>query len=225
MMVDFDPSNPADLAELKSSFFVVHCRLVSAQSPRRDVSTLSTVSEDGSREIQRLLLGTAVSGPFFCQNDPDQDTMPPHPSSATSGSRSASPTSRFIPTRGAERYKNNEKEEAKEPGSLPGTFFIFADLSVRKAGEYRLEFSLMKMEAAMMTPGSSLPIINSATSDVFRVVNAKDFDQVQPSTNLVKGLLERGAGFPLKLKKGTREGQRRRPMRDDSDDDSEDDND
>ena len=53
-----------------------------------------------------------------------------------------------------------------------------------------------------------MPIIHSVASQIFKVVNAKDFDQVQPSTKLVRGLIERGAGFPLKLKKGTREGQR-----------------
>ena len=56
----------------------------------------------------------------------------------------------------------------------------------------------------------NLPMINVTASNVFKVVNAKDFDQVHPSTKLVRGLLERGAPFPLKLKKGIREGQRRR---------------
>lgn len=55
-------------------------------------------------------------------------------------------------------------------------------------------------------------MIHIIVSDPFRVVNAKDFDQVHPSTRLVRGLLERGAPFPLKLKKGIREGQRRRTV-------------
>ncbi|RMZ82055.1 hypothetical protein DV737_g2160, partial [Chaetothyriales sp. CBS 132003] len=97
---------------------------------------------------------------------------------------------------------------------MPSTFFIFADLSVRKAGEYRLEFNLMKVEADKLVPGASMPIIHTVASQVFKVVNAKDFDQVQPSTKLVRGLIERGAGFPLKLKKGTREGQRRKHHQD-----------
>ena len=66
------------------------------------------------------------------------------------------------------------------------------------------------MEPALLKQGAAVPAIDVVTSEKFRAVNAKDFDQVQPSTNLVKGLLDRGAGFPLKLKKGTREGQRRR---------------
>lgn len=57
---------------------------------------------------------------------------------------------------------------------------------------------------------TNLPMIHICASQTFKVVNAKDFDQVHPSTRLVRGLLERGAPFPLKLKKGIREGQRRR---------------
>lgn len=108
---------------------------------------------------------------------------------------------------------------------MPATFFIFADLSVRKAGEYRLEFSLMKMDPHFLSVGEKLPILHKVASQPFRVVNAKDFDQVQPSTVLVKGLIERGAGFPLKLKKGTREGGRRRTTRGDGDSGSEDEED
>lgn len=57
---------------------------------------------------------------------------------------------------------------------------------------------------------TNLPMIHMTVSQPFKVVNAKDFDQVHQSTDLVKGLLERGAPFPLKLKKGIREGQKRR---------------
>jgi hypothetical protein len=93
----------------------------------------------------------------------------------------------------------------------PGTFFIFADMSIRKAGQYRLFFRLMKMEEPVKRgTGAVVPAISTAMSDIFNVVNAKDFDQVQPSTKLIRGLVERGAGYPLKLKKGFREGQRRR---------------
>jgi len=222
MMTDFDPDLPSDVAELKKPFFVVHCRLISALSPRKDVSTLLKVSEDGSKETQRLLLGTSVSSPFVCMDDPDPENAPDHPTSASSISGPPSPTSRFIPQSVAKLNEGKGKEAQRK--SLPATFFIFADLSVRRAGEYRLEFSLMKMDSLTMAPGSTVPIICTTTSQVFKVVNAKDFDQVQPSTSLVKGLLERGAGFPLKLKKGTREGQRRRPTREGSDgmDDDED---
>jgi hypothetical protein len=87
----------------------------------------------------------------------------------------------------------------------------------------------MKMHAHDLKIGSTVPFLHNVVSEVFRVVNAKDFDQVQASTPLVRGLIERGAPFPLKLKKGTREGGRRRTVRDEDldseDDEEEEDND
>ena len=212
---DFDPESASDVAELKSSIYVVHCRLLSPRdTPRRDVSTLAKVADDGSREVQRLLLGTAVSSPFICLDDPDPPSAIEHP--RTFPQRSPSPTDIIV------------RKKEVNPAALPTTVFIFADLSVRKAGEYRLEFSLMKMDpAALALTGSTVPIVHSVTSQVFKVVNAKDFDQVQPSTNLVIGLLSRGASYPLKLKKGSREGQRRHGTTDglEGDDDHDDDDD
>ena len=162
---------------------------------------LTQVSEDGQSLVQRLLLGTYVSGPMFCEDDPDPDSAPEPMQSAP-----PSPSLRLMM-----RPPTGTKAQMGQPQtSVPGTFFIFADISVRKAGEYRLEFKLMKMEPELLTKGRTVPTLHSVTSDVFKVVNAKDFDQVQPSTKLVRGLLDRGAGFPLKLKKGPREGQARR---------------
>lgn len=218
MIDDFDTENDDDMNELRSSYFVVHCRLISATTPKKDLSTTQTLNEDGTVDIQRLLLGTTVASPFFCQDDPDPDHMPTHPVT-NAIERPPSPSSRFIQS----RSQVKGKEKAPSPKSLPGSFFIFADLSVRKAGEYRLEFCLMKIEASSMMTGKNLPIIHTVHSQVFKVVNAKDFDQVQPSTELVKGLLDRGAGFPLKLKKGIREGQRRRPQGESDDDEDDDD--
>ncbi len=57
---------------------------------------------------------------------------------------------------------------------------------------------------SLSQPGYNVPILCTITSQVFKVVNAKDFDQVKASTSLVRGLVDRGAGFPLKLKKGAR---------------------
>lgn len=57
---------------------------------------------------------------------------------------------------------------------------------------------------SLSVPGYNVPILCTVASQVFKVVNAKDFDQVKASTSLVRGLVERGAGFPLKLKKGGR---------------------
>lgn len=214
MIKDFDATSEADIEQLHEQF-VVHCKLVSANSPRRDVSTLASLAEDGSRDVQRLLLGMSAASPFHTKDDPDPETMRRHPVSGEEIDRPGSPSSRFFSS------ATSPNSSHRRSTDVPSTFFIFADLSIRKAGEYRLEFSLMKMDPRYLVTGESLPTIYSCASQVFRVVNAKDFDQVQPSTSLVKGLVDRGAGFPLKLKKGTREGGRRRVARLDygSDDD------
>lgn len=203
MINDFDPENEADVAEMRSQF-VVHCKLVSATTPSRDLTIRTTVGEDGSRDLQRLLIGTDVASPFHTEDDPDPDTMPQHPSSTTSAYRPPSPSSRFFSSTHTMQPRNPRDTK------IPSAFFIFADLSMRRAGEYRLEFALMKIVPGYLTVGGEIPILCKITSDAFRVVNAKDFDQVHPSTPLIRGLIVRGAGFPLKLKKGTREGQRRR---------------
>lgn len=201
---DFDPQS--DLSLLKAGDWVVHARLVSAQPPHEDMMTIPNMTES-SREQKRvrLLLGTNVASSWFCPDDPDPVTAPKHP--VTRRSPPPSPTMRFIKT------SKNQPSKEKDPDAyktFPGAFFIFADMSVRKAGEYRLEFRLMKMDQSVMQPGTVVPTTSIAVSDVFKVVNAKDFDQVHPSTDLVKGLLDRGARYPLKLKKGYREGQRRK---------------
>ncbi len=221
-MDDFDPESAADISEMTYQHWVVFCRLVAAHSPDRDVSTMAHFNEDGRREIQRLLLGTHVASAFLTGDDPDPPTMRPHPITRPSFGDPPSPSSRFFPSPSALQSGQARRVNPK----LPCCFFIFADLSVRKAGEYRLQFTLMRMKGENLRPGETVPNIHTTTSEPFRVVNAKDFDQVHPSTNLVKGLLQRGAGYPLKLKKGIREGQRRRRQQsgDSSTDDSDDDN-
>jgi len=227
-ITDFDPESAEDMEDLRSAHWVVHCRLVSPSSPRQEMSMLTPGSEDGqsSGPPQRLLLGNYVSGPTFCEDDPDPDTAPEPLQTAPS-----SPSARLMMMRPSSMAppRGTGARPGQPQTSLPATFFIFADLSVRKAGEYRLEFKLMKMEPQFLSTGSTVPTLHSVTSDVFKVVNAKDFDQVQPSTKLVRGLLDRGAGFPLKLKKGPREGQARRSRSGqeagaDDDDDDDDDN-
>ena len=182
------------MADLRSSFWVVYCRLVSAASPRQDMSVLNTSpSEDGQSTTQRQLLGTSVSNAFFCADDPDPTTAP-----ESAPRRPASPSARLM----------MHPKQTYRP-STACTFFIFADISVRRAGEYRLEFTLMRVDAAHLVEDAKMPGLDHVTSDPFRVVNAKDFDQVQPSTPLVRGLIERGAGWPLKLKKGPRDSRAR----------------
>ena len=216
LITDLDPQSAGDVEELHASF-AVHCALISTSSPARDVSTTTVVGEDGSVEIQRLLLGNYVSSPFHTRDDPNPETMPQHPQSTELTQRSPSPSSRFLPS------SRTFKQEHPPTNNIPGSFFIFADISVRKAGQYRLEFSLMKMDPYYLAKEKTLPILHKVLSNTFRVVNAKDFDQVQASTPLVRGLIERGAPYPLKLKKGTRDSGRGRSTAEASGDAGEDD--
>lgn len=210
---DFDPGNKVDSEYLKANDWVVHAKLISAYDPPQDMNTLTTHAENSQKiKVTRLLLGTTVSSPFYCTDDPDRENAPKHP--VTKAAAPLSPTLTILGLKGREKAAPGPDAHK----DYPGTYFIFADLSVRKAGQYRLEFRLMKMEPPALQAGRVVPTISVVVSDVFNVVNAKDFDQVQPSTNLVKGLLDRGAGFPLKLKKGLREGQRRKNQTDSDDD-------
>jgi hypothetical protein len=178
------------------------------------MSTLAGAPEDGQgRELQRLLLGTSVASPFATKDDPDPPSMPIHPTSDHTESIDSLPQG---PPSPSSRFFSRTSQPSRRPTVLgpppplpasqqPCTFFIFPDISIRRAGDYRLEFSLMFMDQdSLGRPGNNVPILSIVASQVFKVVNAKDFDQVKASTSLVRGLVERGAGFPLKLKKGTR---------------------
>lgn len=50
---DFDPESQDDVAEIGSSFWEVHCSLVTGQSSEADVSTISYFSEDGHGEVKQ----------------------------------------------------------------------------------------------------------------------------------------------------------------------------
>lgn len=207
---------------LKAHDWVVHAKLISADAPHEDLTTVASHPERGTNsKITRLLLGTTVSSPFFCTDDPDPDSAPKHP--ITIVEAPPSPTNEILKIPNRNRSAANTNPDIHK--TFPGAFFIFPDLSIRKAGQYRLEFRLMKMTPDVLIPGRIVPTISIAVSDIFNVVNAKDFDQVQPSTDLVKGLLDRGAGFPLKLKKGLREGQRKKGRSGDGDSDDDGDGD
>ena len=181
-LLDFRPDSEEDINDLQSTCFVTHARLISPSSPHQEFSVLPIIGEDG----QRLLLGTDVSVPFFCAEDPDPNTRPGPIYSGKQGE--------------CIEVKRPSPHNSGIPASAPATFFIFADLSVRKVGEYRIEFKLMKLDFNSLVLGNQFPVLHRVTSNVFRV--ARDSYMVQPSTALVKGLLKAGARFSLKVKGG-----------------------
>ncbi len=179
---DFDPSSPDDIEDMQDQSFIVHCLLSSASSPRRDLSVLMCQDDSsGAIRAEKQINGNLDASPFFCDEDLDPPTAPRHPSSQLYYPLQTSPS---------DTSRKN----------LPATFFYFADLSIRRAGVYRLEFQLMRVRMDQQP----FTVLHSVVSDPFNVVNAKDFDHVQPSTPLVRGLVASGAGFPLKLKRGCR---------------------
>lgn len=113
--------------------------------------------------------------PFFVDADPDPNSAPTHPSS--SEDRDTQPPSQSL--RNASKLNQ------------PATFFIFADLSIRSAGLYRLQFRLMNWGSVEDT-GQSMPILAEAWSDPFRVFAAKDFPGMRDSSILAEGLKEMG---------------------------------
>ncbi|KAF7506580.1 hypothetical protein GJ744_011617 [Endocarpon pusillum] len=180
---DFDPNSPADIEDMQDQSFIVHCLLCTASGPAQDISVVMCQDDSSSgQKAEKQINGNLDASPFFCDEDPDPHTAPPHPSSQL-----YYPAQTIPPSHASAR-------------NLPATFFYFADLSIRRAGVYRLEFQLMRLKM----DGTPLPILHSVLSEPFNVVNAKDFDHVQPSTPLVRGLVASGAGFPLKLKQGSR---------------------
>jgi Velvet factor len=179
---DFNPNSSQDMEDMRDQFLVVHCLLCSASSPKRDVSVITYEDDStGARKVEKQIIGSLSASPFFCDEDPDPNTAPQHPSS--------------------QLYQPLQTPSPTAPRrTLPATFFCFPDLSIRRAGVYRLEFQLLKVRMDR----KPFAVLHSVLSEPFNVVNAKDFDHVKPSTPLVRGLIAKGAGFPLKLKQGTR---------------------
>jgi Velvet factor len=179
---DFDPNSPDDMEDMQDQSFVVHCFLRTASLPARDVSVIMCQDDNSSGlRAERQINGNLDASPFFCDEDPDPNNAPLHPSS--------------------QLYYPLHTPTSKAPRrNLPATFFYFADLSIRRAGVYRLEFQLVRVRM----DGRPVPMLHTVLSEPFNVVNAKDFDHVQPSTPLVRGLIASQAGFPLKLKQGSR---------------------
>ncbi|KAL1967327.1 hypothetical protein VTN77DRAFT_3373 [Rasamsonia byssochlamydoides] len=200
LLVDFDPDSEADRLLLQDPRFAVGCLLYSVTrgqlvhcthvvEPSAKVSAGRTTRDSNSttqgqhqwRSVQ-MLSGRSYVSPFYVDKEPDPATAPAHPSSRTGDTVPASTTT-------------------------PATFFVFADLSVRTAGVYRLKFRLMDWGRAMES-GMSQPILAEVWSDPFRVYSSKDFPGMRKSTRLTERLRELGVK-DLKTRKGKRRGKTR----------------
>ncbi|KAJ5353835.1 Velvet factor [Penicillium brevicompactum] len=194
LLTDFDPNSQEDRDLLQDPRFTVGCLLfpVSSSSPWPNPDANPPRERERERERDRdrdrddtdgvartdddlstpLLSGKAFMSPFYVDADPDPNSAPVHPSA---NDRLASPN----------------VFNAASRLHQPATFFIFADLSIRSAGLYRLQFRLMNWGSVEDT-GQSMPILAEAWSDPFRVYPAKDFPGMQNSSILAEGLKELG---------------------------------
>ncbi|KAJ5164631.1 uncharacterized protein N7500_006461 [Penicillium coprophilum] len=203
LLTDFDSSSQEDRDLLQDPRFTVGCLLfpVSPSLPwaeptdthahERERERDQNKDRDRHRDRERetdgiartddnfstpLLSGKAFMSPFYVDADPDPNSAPAHPSS-TDPNLSNPP--------------QNVCNHAASRLHQPATFFIFADLSIRSAGLYRLQFRLMNWGSVEDT-GQSMPILAEAWSNPFRVYPAKDFPGMRDSSILAEGLKELG---------------------------------
>ncbi|KAF2481687.1 velvet factor-domain-containing protein [Neohortaea acidophila] len=100
--------------------------------------------------------------------------------------------------------------QGKDEHLVPGTFFVFADLSCRYPGKYKIQFRLLRIDPRKLTltSDSSHPVVASVETDVFTVYAPKDFPGMRASTALLKALHDQG--LYVSLKKGTEARKRKR---------------
>ncbi|KAJ5576404.1 Velvet factor [Penicillium sp. DV-2018c] len=194
LLTDFDPKSQEDKDLLQDPRFTVGCLLfpVSASPPSSEAEpTRSRAKEKDPDQdnIARtddplstpLLSGKAFMSPFYVEADPDPNSAPTHPSSRLPP----------LPPHSHSHNNNTNTNNASSRLNQPATFFIFADLSIRSAGLYRLQFRLMNWGSVEDT-GQSMPILAEAWSDAFRVYPAKEFPGMRDSSILAEGLKELG---------------------------------
>ncbi|CAP98467.1 Pc22g11790 [Penicillium rubens Wisconsin 54-1255] len=185
LLTDFDSNSQEDRDLLQDPRFTVGYRDGNRDREREREHERERERERETDGVARtddnfstpLLSGKAFMSPFYVDADPDPNSAPAHPSSISDPHISNPP--HHVYNHAASRLHQ------------PATFFIFADLSIRSAGLYRLQFRLMNWGSVEDT-GQSMPILAQAWSDPFRVYPAKDFPGMRDSSILAEGLKELG---------------------------------
>lgn len=88
----------------------------------------------------------------------------------------------------------------KDTDNKEGGYFVFGDISVRKPGRYRLQFSLFNSE-----PPLNYIFIAEVFSNFFTVYNSKDFQGMEESTAISRSFNEQGVR--LRMRKEARSRQ------------------
>ncbi|KAK0641005.1 velvet factor-domain-containing protein [Cercophora newfieldiana] len=86
----------------------------------------------------------------------------------------------------------------KDTDNAQGGFFVFGDLSVRKEGFYRLEFTLYELKLG----DRECWMLNRTVSDKFQVFSQKEFPGMAESTFLTRSFSDQGVR--LRLRKDSR---------------------
>ncbi|PNS15241.1 hypothetical protein CAC42_8242 [Sphaceloma murrayae] len=106
-----------------------------------------------------------------------------------------------------------------DENGVKGSFFVFADLSVRSPGKYKLLFRLLKVNPLVMMKKTKNFIRATIESEPFDVFTAKEFPGMRASSALLRSL--RAQGLNVGVKKGSEtKGKNRDVKEEDSDQDS-----
>lgn len=112
-----------------------------------------------------------------------------------------------------------------------GFFYIFADLSIRVEGRYRLKFDLLLVDVPPGTEPGANQVVAEMPSDIFVVFAAKKFPGMMQSTELTKAFARQGVKISVRgetrvrreLKPSKKRASKRRasmsPSTDEDDDD------
>lgn len=112
--------------------------------------------------------------------------------------------------------------QAKDEHGIPGTFFVFPDLSCRSPGKYRLRFKLLRVDPTMMTPGAVHGSVAAIETDIFSVFTAKDFPGMRASSPLLKALRRQGLNVGVKKGSEARKGRAKAKKESGSEDEDDD---
>ncbi|KAH8704182.1 velvet factor-domain-containing protein [Talaromyces proteolyticus] len=206
LLVDFNPESEDDRELIQNSRYTVACLLYAVDKPgpngeenlihsshmpenrkhRENYESRNMTSDNIAGEPPRsvqVLSGKTFVSPFYAPIEPDPETAPGHPVS----------------------HNARTVRSMAEISHMPATFFIFADLSVRTAGVYRLKFRLMDWGMTFES-GKAQPILSEIFSDPFRVYSSKDFPGMRESSALTWNLRQMGV-LELKPREGKGKGK------------------
>ncbi|KAI8052070.1 velvet factor-domain-containing protein [Syncephalis plumigaleata] len=174
----------------RSPFFVVHVTLRPAEDPRFALDIIQ--------------LDSSGSGNTSNANSmPTNSTQVPQPGSSStrrSSSGATGNTRTTTTTRVMMGTLVSSPSVLKDDKGNTGCFFCFPDLSIRCEGEYRLRFTLVKMndDEEEEDDGCSGHTVAEVYSEPFTVYSAKRFPGMTESTQLSKAFARQGLKIPIR---------------------------